>query len=306
MEKIVLKDYQENPIHVYIYKPEGKIKGVVHVIHGASEHFARYGLFAEFLNQNGYLVIGCDFLGHGLSTENLEYVHFADKDGDILAYESVVLVKEYIEENYPKNDVFIIGHSMGSFLARKMILDFPDFYKKAVISGTAYVPQMVVSAGSFLIKVIRLFKGPRYVSKLIQDMSIDANQKKMRKDGIISGINEEWLTRDTDIQQYYKNSNMCGQPFTIQANLDMFQWMSFVNKSKNLNTGKKDMPIYFMSGKNDALSNYGKDIEKLVNVMKKLGYTDIQMKLYPECRHEILNELIKDEVYRDILNFLKK
>ncbi len=306
MEKIVLKDYQDNSIHVYIYPPVGEILGVVHVIHGASEHFARYGLFAEFLNKAGYLVIGCDFLGHGLSTENLEYVHFADKDGDILAYESVVLVKEYIEKNYPKQDIYLVGHSMGSFLARKMILDFPDSYKKAVISGTAYVPQMVVTMGSLLIKIIRLFKGPKYVSKLIQDMSIDANQKKMRKDGIISGINEEWLTRDTDIQQYYKNSNMCGQPFTIQANLDMFQWMSFVNNLKNLNMGKKDMPIYFMSGANDALSNYGKDIEKLVTAMKKLGYSSIQMKLYPECRHEILNELIKDEVYQDILNFIKE
>ena len=305
MEKIILKDYQENPIHVYLYKPEKKIKGIIHVVHGASEHFARYGLFAEFLNKSGYLVIGCDFLGHGLSTETLDYVHFADKDGDILAYESVVLVKEYIEENYKEHDVFIIGHSMGSFLARKLILDFPDFYKKAVISGTAFSPQMVVTMGSFLIKVIRLFKGPKHVSSMIQNMAIDANPNKMRKDGIISGINEEWLTRDTEIQQYYKNSNMCGQPFTIQANLDMFKWLTFVNNKKNLNNGNKEMPLYFMSGNNDALSNYGKDIEKLFSVMKEMGYKDIQMKLFPDCRHEILNEVIKDEVYNEMLNFIK-
>ncbi len=303
MEKIILKDYLENPIHVYIYQPTGKIKGVVHIIHGASEHFARYGLFAEFLNQHGYLAIGCDFLSHGLSTETLDYVHFADKDGDILAYESVVLVKEYIETNYKDLDVYLLGHSMGSFLARKLILDFPDFYKKAVISGTAYVGQGIITMGSLLIKFIRLFKGPKYVSKLIQNMAIDANPNKMRKDGIITGINEEWLTRDVEIQQYYFNSNMCGQPFTIQANLDMFQWMSFVNNKKNINSGNKSMPIYFMSGNNDPLSNYGKDIQKLYDVMQALGYEHVQMKLYPECRHEILNELIKEEVYADILAF---
>ncbi len=306
MKKIILKDYLQNPIHVYIYEPESEIKGIVHVIHGASEHFARYGLFAEFLNKNGYLVIGCDFLAHGLSTENLDYVHFADKDGDILAYESVVLVKEYIEENYSGKDVFILGHSMGSFLARKLILDFPDFYKKAIISGTAFVPQIVVTMGSLLIKIIRLFKGPKYVSKLIQDMAIDANSKKMRKDGIISGIDEEWLTRDVEIQQYYHNSNMCGQPFSIQANLDMFQWMSFVNNKKNLNLGNKAQPIYLISGANDALSNYGADIKKLFDVMVSLGYENMHMKLYPECRHEILNELIKDEVYKDVLNFIEE
>lgn len=304
MEKIVLKDYQENPIHVYIYKPEGDFKGVVHLVHGASEHFARYGLFAEFLNNNGYLVIGCDFLGHGLSTETLDYVHFADKNGDVLAYESVVLVKEYIEENYKGKDVFIIGHSMGSFLARKLVLDFPDFYKKAIFSGTNYAPKMLLFAGSFLIKFIRLFKGPKYVSKMIQNMAIDANPNKMRKDGIITGIDEEWLTRDTEIQQYYHNSKMCGQPFTIQANLDMFQWVGAVSDKKNLNLGNKATPIYLMSGAKDPLSNYGEQIKQLYKVMQDLGYQDVQMKLYPECRHEILNELLKDEVYHDMLNFI--
>ncbi|XMB72477.1 alpha/beta hydrolase [Mycoplasmatota bacterium WC30] len=304
MEKIVLKDYKENSIHVYIYEPVGDIKGIVHVIHGASEHFARYGLFAEYLNKQGFLVIGCDFLGHGLSTNTLDYVHFADKDGDILAYESVVLVKEYIEENYKEKDVFIIGHSMGSFLARKLILDFPDFYKKAIISGTGFTSKILVFIGKFLISVIRLFKGPKYVSKLIQDMAIDANHKKMRKDGKIDGINEQWLTRDVEIQQYYKNSNMCGQPFTIQANFDMMKWIQFIDSIKNLNQGRKDMPIYFMSGADDALSHYGKQIKKLYKEMEKIGYSNIKMKIFPECRHEILNELNKDEVYKNMLDFI--
>lgn len=306
MEKIVLKDYQDNSIHIYIYKPKGEIKGVVHIIHGASEHFARYGLFCEFLSKHGYLAIGSDLLGHGLSTKTLDYVHFADKDGDILAYESVLLVKEYIEENYKDKDKFVLGHSMGSFLARKLIIDFPDSYKKAIISGTAFTPQIVVSMGSLLIKFIKIFKGPKYISKLIQNMAIDANPRKMRKDGIISGIDEEWLTRDKEIQQYYHNSKMCGQPFTIQANLDMFKWMSFVNKKGNMNEGNKEMPIYLMSGDKDPLSNYGKDIKTLFETMKSLGYKNISMKLYPDCRHESLNELIKDEVYQDVLKFIEE
>lgn len=306
MEKIILKDYQNNPIHVYLYQPDGEIKAVIQIIHGAAEHFARYGLFAEFLNQHGYLVIGCDILGHGLSTETLDYVHFADKDGDILAYESILLVKEYIEEHYKGKDVYVLGHSMGSFLARKLILDFPDFYKKAVISGTAFTSKGLLSVGSFLIRVIRLFKGPKYISKLIQDMAIDSSQIKMRKDGLITGINEEWLTRDTEIQQYYHNSNMCGQPFTIQANFDMMQWIKFINEKKNIANGNKTMPLLLISGDKDAVSNYGKEVEKLFHVMEDLGYENIHMKLYPDCRHEVLNELIKDEVYNDVLTFLEE
>ncbi len=306
MEKIILKDYQDHSIHVYIYRPEGEIKAIVHVIHGAAEHFARYGLFAEFLNQHGYLVIGCDFLGHGLSTDTLEYVHFADKDGDLVAYESILLVKEYIEANFKGKDVFVLGHSMGSILARKLVLDFPDFYKKAVFSGTAYSSKMLVFVGRILMRIIRLFKGPKYVSRLIQNMTIDANSIKMRKDGHITGIDEEWLTRDVEIQQYYHNSKMCGQPFTLQANFDLTQWVSFIDNKKNIAGGNLKMPIFLASGDTDPLSNYGKDIKRLFDLMVSLGYENVHMKLYKDCRHEILNELIKDEVYQDILTFFEE
>ncbi|MDY0024204.1 MAG: alpha/beta hydrolase, partial [Candidatus Izemoplasmatales bacterium] len=209
MKQFTLKDYHDNPIHVYEYLPDQEIKGVIQIIHGASEHFARYGLFSEFLTKNGYAVYGCDIIGHGLSTDNLNFVHFADKDGDLLAYESVLLVKEYIEKTHPNHKYYILGHSMGSFLTRKLILDFPEFYEKAIISGTAFTSKLLVNIGCFLTRTIRLFKGPKYVSKLIQDMSIDANPKKMRKKGIIKDMDEEWLTRDKTIQQYYHNSNMC-------------------------------------------------------------------------------------------------
>jgi len=129
--------------------------------------------------------------------------------------------------------------------------------------------------------------------------------KQMRKDGIITGDDVEWLTRDVEVQKYYKNSKMCGQPFTIQANYDMAQWLSFINNKKNIAAGNKEMPIYIISGANDAVSNYGEHVTKLYNIMNELGYKNVEMKLYEDCRHEILNELNKEEVYNDVLNFFK-
>ncbi len=304
MKQFTLEDYQDNKIHLYLYEPEKKPKAIVQIIHGASEHFLRYGDFSEFLINQGYLVIGCDILGHGLSTDNYDYVHFADKNGDLLAYESVLLVKEYIEKTYPKQEVFLIGHSMGSFLARKLLIDFPDFYSKGVISGTAYPSKLLIKSGMMLTRIIKCFKGPKTVSKLIQDMSIDANPNKMRKDKIITGINEEWLTRDKLIQQYYHDSQMCGQPFSLAANLDMFKWLNFVSKTKNLKSGNYELPMLLISGGHDALSDYGKQIHTLFNKMESLGYKNIKMKIYPEARHEVLNELNKAEVYQDIIEFL--
>lgn len=306
MRKVILENSKDNPIHVYIYEPEKELKGVVHIIHGASEHFARYGMFAEFLNSNGYLVIGCDFLGHGLSTPTNDYVHFADKDGSNLAFESIELVKDYIDTHYKDIDKFVLGHSMGSFLTRKLIIMYPNFYQKAVISGTTHTPGMITKTGMLLTKLIRSFKGPKYVSKMIQNMAIDANPRKMRKDGIIEKMDEEWLTKDEEVQQYYHNSPMCGQPFTVSANIDMFEWVSFIDKRKNINKGNKNQPILLISGAKDPLSNYGERIVYLYHLLKKLGYKDVEYKLYTNDRHEILNELDKASVYQDILIFLNK
>ncbi len=306
MQKLTQSDSKGNTIHLYVYEPETKPKGVVQIIHGASEHFARYGLFAEFLSKNGFAVVGCDILGHGLSTSTTDFVHFADKDGDRIAFESLLLVKDYIQKTYPKQKYYVLGHSMGSFLARKLVIDYPEFYAKAVWSGTTHVPGIVSSMGKMLASIIGFFKGPKHISKTIQNMAIDANPRKMKKDGLIHDLDEEWLTKDKEIQDYYHNSPICGQPFTVTANRDMFRWLGYVNNTKNIMKTKRDLPIFIISGAKDPLSNYGERINYLYNLMLKLGFTNVKMKLYDEDRHEILNELDKATVYDDILNFLKK
>jgi alpha-beta hydrolase superfamily lysophospholipase len=306
MNKLILQDSQGNHLHCYVYPALiSPAKAVVHIIHGASEHFARYGLFAEFLNQNGYEVVGVDFLAHGLSAQTYDYVHYSDKNGDVLAYEGVTLVQDYIKANYPSLPVFLLGHSMGSFLARKALIDRPGFYQKAVISGTAFVPGSLSAVGKLLCKIIAAFKGPKYVSPLIQGMAIDANPTKMRKDGIIKDRNVEWLTKDVQIQNYYESSPMCGQPFTVAANKDMFTWLSYVNNKKNIARSDKQTKLLFISGAHDALGGYGSDVRKLAELFQTLGHPSTDLKIYDNDRHEILNETDKDVVYKDILQFFQ-
>jgi len=306
MEQKIFQDSMKNDIHVYIYPAKTPvIKGIVQIIHGASEHLARYGLFAEFLNAHGYTVIGSDILGHGLSTKTNDYVHFADKKGDQIALESLTIVKDYISENYPEVPVYLLGHSMGSFLARLMIIKYPEFYNKAVISGTCETPPVMVTVGKSLCGIIRFFKGPKYVSQLIQKMAIDSNPSKMFKDGLIKERNVEWITSNVNIQNYYASSPMCGQPFTVSANADMFKWMRFVDNSKNIKKGHLDQPIFFISGSHDPLSNYGTTVKSLVERFKKIGYRRIQMKIYDGYRHEVLNEVENKKVYQDVLDFFE-
>lgn len=306
---MILHDSAKNDIHIYLYEPAEKpYKGVVHIIHGASEHFARYGLFAEFLNNNGYAVIGSDLLGHGLSTPTNDYVHFADKNGADLAFESVTLVMDLIKKTFPDLPVFLLGHSMGSFLARLTLLCYPDFYQKAVLSGTAYMAKPLMFAAGILGSLIRLFRGPRAISPLMNKMGMEAFFPKMVKDDLVdkTGLVEQWLTKNVEIQQYYHDSPMCGQPFTVSAYCDLTSWLKVINNLKNIKKGNKDIPLYFFSGALDPVSNYGKEVTRLVDDFMRVGYKSVVMKLYPNDRHEVLNELDNQAAYHDVLDFLNK
>jgi len=306
MEKLILKDSQDNNIHIYIYKPKIEIKAVVHIIHGASEHFARYGVFADFLTGNGYAVVGCDILGHGLSSPTSDYVHFADREPEKIAFESIELVKDYIKTTFPDKPLYLLGHSMGSFLAFASLPGFLETYQKAVLSGLAVVPLPLVNVATLLGKLICFFKGPKHISKLMQDLLIDSSHVKMRKRGIISGINEEWLTKDVTIQQYYHDSKICGQPFTVASNLALLSWIKLVNTRKNQLKLPKSTKILIASGMDDPLGGFGEGIRKLYGFLQKSGYDNVSMKLYENDRHEILNENDKAVVFADILDFFEK
>jgi len=306
MEQKIFQDSMKNDIHVYIYRAKtDTVKGIIHLIHGASEHLLRYGVFAEFMNNHGYTCTGADFLGHGLSTKTNDYVHYHDRKGHELALESLVIVKDYINETYPEIPVYLLGHSMGAFLGELMIFKYPQFYNKAVISGTTMPDPISLAAGKTLCKLIGFFRGPKYVSPLIQSIAIDSCPAKMKKDGLISERNVEWITHDVNIQNYYESSPMCGQPFTVSANKDLFTWMQFISKTKNIKKGHLDQPILFISGKQDPLSNYGENVIALVEKLKKIGYRRVQMKLYDGYRHEVLNEIDNQKVFDEVLNFIE-
>jgi alpha-beta hydrolase superfamily lysophospholipase len=306
MQKFILKDSQNNDIHVYVYSPKTPPIGVVHIIHGAVEHFARYGMFAKFLNQAGFVAIGCDILGHGLSTPTNDYAHFADKHGDKLAYESVTLVKDYINSHFPNLDKYVLGHSMGAFLARKIVIDYPDEYKKTIWTGTSMYDLVSVSLGILISNMIICAKGPRYLSKFIDNLAIGALAKKAKKAGLIDRLNEGWLTKDETIQEYYHGSPMCGQPMTVSANRDLFRWIKYITTRKNWTRMKKDLPILIASGSKDPISDFGKKIPPLVEQLKKAGYNQVDMRLFADDRHEILNELDREDVYQVIVDFIKK
>lgn len=292
----------KNNIHARICAPEAKPKAVVQILHGIAEYIDRYDDFMSFLASNGILAAGTDHLGHGKSIEAPEQQgFFANEDGWDYAIKDEMILYSAMKENYPDVPFILFGHSMGSFMARTIIIKHPDAFDAAIISGTGNQGKLLVSGGYFMGNTVVAFKGAHHYSKFLNNVAFGSYNKIY--DDVKTDF--DWLSRDEENVQKYIDDPLCG--FIPSAGLfrDMMTGIKFITKFKNLEAMNKDMPVYFMSGEKDPVGECGKGVRIAYENFLKVGMKDVTMKLYPEGRHEMLNELNRDEVYADILAWIQ-
>ena len=284
-------------IHVIEWIPEGEPIGVLQICHGMVEHINRYDEFASFIAANGFYVVGHDHLGHGQSIVSKEKLgYFRHPDGNEVVLSDIQQLRVRTQEKYPKLPYFMMGHSMGSFLLRQYLGLYSGGLAGAIIMGTGNQPSVILIGGMAVCKVISLFKGWDYRSKFVNGMAVGAYQKKMGRG---------WLTKDVEIQEKYSKDPLCGFIFTVNAYFHMFRGMFLMNMQEKEGRAAKELPLFFVAGAEDPVGEAGKGVEKVVKHYRDSGYQNVQMKLYPNDRHEILNELDKEVVFQDILNFLR-
>lgn len=293
--KLRVSDDQE--IHLFHWKTQVEMKGIIYIIHGAGEHGERYSNFAEYLNSNGYDVFSSDHRGHGKTYNNSKHVHFANKSGSKMVLEDQIEIINHIKSIYKDKPIYLLGHSMGSYITRCLLPIISDQIKGAVISGTGYFDKLTLNGGIFLTKIIILIKGKMYVSKLLNKMSFGSLNKKFKSE-------YEWLSTDREIVDMYINDPYCGQSFTSQAFLDLFSWISKSQKTNSIDKIQKNLPLLFISGANDSAGNFGKGVKKAYKLYVDSELTETDFKLFRNGRHELLNESFKEEVYQYINNWL--
>lgn len=288
-------------IHAVEWIPEGEIKGTYQMCHGMVEHIERYDAFATYLSSNGYYVVGHDHLGHGKSITSIENKGFFHEErGNACLIADIHKLRLLTEEKYPKLPHFIMGHSMGSFLVRQYLGAHGEGLSGAIVMGTGDQPELILHAGKFLCKMISVFKGWKYRSKLVNDMSIGSYAKMFAN--VTDGTS--WLCKNSEIVKKYAEDPMCGFVFTISAYYHMYDGMLKMKKQEAAGKVPKDVPVFFVAGATDPVGNSGKLVEKTYQNYVNCGIKNVSIKLYDGDRHEILNELDKEVVYEDILNFL--
>ena len=283
------------------YLPEAEAVGIVQIVHGIAEHIDRYDDFARFFADNGYIVVLHDQLGHGKSiADPADTGFFAEKNGWDTAVQDIRILHNKTAEKFPGKPFFLFGHSMGSFLARTYLIYFRTGLDGAVISGTGQQSAALIKGGKLMSSLEVRRHGGRYKSDMLNKMAFGSYNDKL--ENVRTGY--DWLSRNEAVVDAYNADPLCG--FVPSAGLlrDMMGGIEFISGGKNIARMKKDLPVMFVSGDCDPVGEHGKGVIRAYKSFLKAGMTDVTMKLYHGGRHEMLNEINNDEVYRDILCWL--
>ena len=275
-------------------------KGVVQIVHGMCEYKERYEGFIDYLTQNGYIVFAHDHRGHGGSVtanENLGY--FGDKKGEAIV-DDAALVTDEIRRLYPGLSVTLFGHSMGSLVVRAYIQKYEEKIDKLIVCGSPS-KNSLAGFGLMLNGVISAFRGKKYRSRLMANASTGGGDDKFPGEG-----KNAWLTRDKTVVEKYNADEKCNFVFSCNGFSNLLHLVKNAYKKKKYPAKNSDLPIFFMAGADDPVIGSEKKWLAAQQFLRDVGYKNVTGKSYPKMRHEILNELGKEEVYADALAFIEK
>ena len=286
-------------IHCVKWVPENPI-GVIQIVHGITEHIDRYEEFANYMVNQGYIVIGNDHLGHGKSIITDKPKMFIGELGSWnYLVKDINTLYEIITEEY-KLPTYLIGFSLGSFVSRHYLIDYNPIYKKAILVGTGIQPNIVLNILKLIVKGEVKKIGVENTSKFIRKLSFGTYNKQIKD----AKTDYDWLTSSEEEINKYINDPLVGKDTTGSLFYELLDGMVYTSKLSNIKK-MKELPILLLSGLDDPVGSKGNGVKKLENIYKK-NNIDVSLKLYEGKRHDLFHETNKLEVFNDILTYIKK
>lgn len=292
----------DGQIRACVWTPEHEPRAIVQLVHGIAEHVDRYDEYASWLNEQGILVVAQDHMGHGKSIGNdgiQGYFH----GGWFSAVEDSYSLLRQTMEKYPKVPYILFGHSMGSFIVRTILIQHPDSgIHGCVVCGTAWQPSALLKVAMPMCKFLCRNGGDKKPSPALKKVMFGSYNQKVEH----VRTENDWLTRDDRVVDAYNDDPFCG--FTATAGLyrDMMIGISYIQQKDMLDTMNRQTPVLFVAGSADPVGAYGQGVQQAADVFRDNGMQDVSLKLYPMCRHEILNEINNIQIYEDIQNWIEE
>lgn len=286
-KKVILTNSDGFDLYVNLFEVKDP-RAVVQIVHGMLEHSLNYMNFIKYLNENGFAVIIADNRGHGKSiSENNPSAFIGDYRQLI---DDQVMVNKYVRMIYKNKKIYMVGHSMGSLIARNYLKENDDTIDKLILTGTvAYIP--IAKLGVFLGNIVTFYFGEKRKSHLLD---------------ILSGITSKdasWISYNEDNVRMKNNDPMRLRGFLARSNVCLFNLVKKLNDKKNFKVKNKNLAILSLNGVDDDVTGGKKGLEKSLGILKSVGYVNINLKIYENMKHEVLNESNNMEVYKDIGNF---
>ena len=276
-------------------------RAMLQISHGMCEYIERYREFAEYLGERGYLVFGHDALGHGSTAKSNDGLGFtAEGGGADYLVEDVHSLSLYMKKQYPSLPLILFGHSMGSFIAREVTAQYGTDYNGAIYCGTGG-PQMPAGLGKLVASLLIACKGERHRSTFLAKVAFMGYNKKYKSVRTPC----DWLTRDEAVVDRYLADSRCRYIFTLRAYHDLFSLVKSVSKRNWARKLPKELPVLVVSGDMDPVGSWGKGPRAVADRLTRAG-VPTTLRLYPDMRHEILNEIGREQVWEDMEEWLRK
>ncbi|WNR42217.1 alpha/beta fold hydrolase [Paenibacillus roseipurpureus] len=306
-EHFIWIDSQDHPHYVYEWLPSDgtDVKGVVQIAHGMAETAARYERLAEVLTKRGYAVYAQDHLGHGLTAGSQDALGKFGKDCFHAMAANMGGITQHLRKRYPSDiPLFVLGHSMGSFLTQyymgTYLKEHRDDVQGILLSGSNGKQGAALVAGIFVATLEAALRGDHYRSVLLTALTFGSYNTSFKPNRTAF----DWLSRDEREVDAYIEDPACGVVFTSGFYRDFFKGLKEIHTPAYLQQIPKDVPIYIFSGEEDPVGERGEGVRRLIKAYERLGIKDVIYKLYPGGRHEMLNEINRDEVMADVANKL--
>ncbi|EEL88417.1 hypothetical protein bcere0029_17040 [Bacillus cereus AH1272] len=289
---------------IYLRKwlPEGNPRGIIQIAHGMTEHAGVYTDFIDALLEAGYGVYAHDHKGHGKTVKREEdYGHFEPNIGWNQAVSDVVFVSEMIKEEQT-GPLFLLGHSMGSFLSRRAVQLKGELYDGFLISGTGGNPGLLGSIGHKVATIEMKLRGPKTKSPMLNFLSFGNFNSHFKP----NRTKFDWLSSDMNQVDKYIADPLCGFICTTSFYRELFSGVLEVNKLEEYKKTPNNLPIHIFSGDRDPVGDMGKGVTEVYENYKKCGVKDVTLRLYENGRHEMFHEVNRDEVFKDLISWLDR
>lgn len=292
---------KKTQIHTVEWVPEGMPKGTLQIAHGVTEHMLRYEKMAKYYTDRGFVVFGNDHLGHGLSVaEGAKSMYFGPEGSWKYVVEDMRTCQEMVYEKYPDIPHILLGFSLGSFVARTYLIDYPGRVNGAILVGTGQTPPWQIRMAKFVAKKEAKNAGEDNTTPTIHKLTFETYNKIFAP----NRTEYDWLCASKEALKEYMEDPLRGEDMSCGLFREMLDGMLYTG---NLNNQKKmdvNIPILLVSGEKDPVGDCGKGVEKTYRSFQKIGIKDVTLKLYEERRHDILHDEKNEEVYRYIYEWI--